>query len=171
MIRILALGGLAAATLLVPAQLNAQGGFAGEPVPTAMDDEMDSTLPINTGYHGGFGGGAWHPDAWHSGDIGGTWHGDGWHAGGAYAGGFHGPSVVNHYYSGGCTQCSGAPNATALQSAFDETLPVPSDTGSLTTRPPAACGEAGGGDVDCGEGLLHPYYGNNGVYYKNEATN
>jgi hypothetical protein len=32
----------------------------------------------------------------------------GWHAGGVYAGGFHGPAVVNHYYGGGCWNCGAA---------------------------------------------------------------
>jgi hypothetical protein len=160
---------LITAAALAPETGFAQGGFAGEPVPTAMDDEMESTLPINTGYHGGFGGGAWHQDNWHSGDVGGTWHGDGWHAGGAYAGGFHGPTVVNHYYNGGCTDCSGAPEPTALQSAFDESLPVSSGTGDLYARPPAGCTASQGGEQQCGDTHLRPYYGNNGVYYRNEG--
>lgn len=172
MFRQFALLGVFAASILMPALAAAQGGFAGEPVPTAMDDELDSTLPINTGYHGGFGGGDWHHDSWHSGDVGGTWHGDGWHAGGAYAGGFHGPTTVNHYYNNGCTSCSGAPNATALQSAFNESLPAPSGTGDLSVGPPpSVCDSADGGGVrQCGDTHLRPYYGNNGTYYRNEGS-
>jgi hypothetical protein len=173
MFRNIASFGLLAAVLLTPVQAFSQGAFAGEPVPTAGQDEFDSTLPINThtgGYEGGFGGGAWHPNAWHTGDIGGTWHGDGWHADGATAGGFNGPSTVNNYYNQGCSYCSGAPQPNALQSAFDESLPAPSDTGSLYARPPAGCSALDSGDQQCGDARLHPYYGNNGVYYRNEGA-
>jgi hypothetical protein len=162
--------GLLTAVLFAPVPALSQGGFAGGPVPTAGQDEFDSTLPINThtgGYQGGFGGGAWHSNAWHSGDVGGTWHGDGWHAGGATAGGFGGPGTVNHFYNSGCASCSGAPQPTALQSSFDETLPPPPDTGYRAVRPPSGCTEGDGGQQQCGDTVLQPQYGNNGVYYKN----
>lgn len=165
--------GIALTILLAPVPALSQGGFAGQPVPTAMADEMSSTMPINThtgGYQGGFGGGAWHPDSWHSGDVGGTWHGDGWHAGGTTAGGFHGPAVVNNYYNQGCTSCSGAPQPTALQSSFNESLPISTKSGDLYATPPSNCTALDNGDHQCGDTTLRPYYGNNGVYYRNEGT-
>jgi len=60
---------------------------------------------------------------------------DGWHAGGVYAGGFHGPAVVNHYYGGGCWNCGGAAIAGAAIGAAAVGLAV----GSLVATVPAGC--------------------------------
>jgi hypothetical protein len=59
----------------------------------------------------------------------------GWHAGGVYAGGFHGPAVVNHYYGGGCWNCGAAAIAGAAIGAAAVGLAV----GSLVATVPAGC--------------------------------
>jgi len=90
---------------------------------------------------------------------------DGWHAGGVYAGGFHGPAVVNHYYGGGCWNCGGAAIAGAAIGAAAVGLAV----GSLVATVPAGCPYQVVGGTNyyvCNGTWYQPYYGNNGLYYR-----
>lgn len=152
-----------AAFTAAPAQAWRGGGFGGF---------HDSGGFVAHGPNGGWAAGGFHDGG--AAGWGGTWHGDGYHAGyyGGY--GYHGPTVVNSYYGGGCWGCGAAAGA-----AVGAAVGAAAVTGAaiaarnyaigatLATLPDGCIARVvgGGSYYVCDGAWLQPIYGNNGVYY------
>jgi hypothetical protein len=153
-----------------------------------------------TGYRGGTasgGSGSWSATGYRGGTAAGgegSWHGTGAYGttyAGGYYGGYHPPTVVNHYYGTGCWNCGGwntcaAVAAGAVAGVAVGAAAASANTAAATSNAYAAGVAAGSAPViyaalpagcvyspvggqayyRCGAAWFSPYYGANGTYYR-----
>jgi hypothetical protein len=159
-----------------------------------------ATVPAQAWFHAGSEGGHWHASyggngSW--GHAGGTagygWHGSsgytGYHGYGYHGYGWHQPTVVNHYYGGGCYNCGGwggvaaagavglaagaAIGAAAASNNASNAYAAGYAAGATYAALPGGCAYApinGAAFYNCGGMWLQPAYGANGVFYRTVAA-